>query len=196
MKILIIDNYDSFTYNLVQLVGKFTKDLIVKRNDKVTVDEIRKMNIYKIIISPGPGRPEDSKVSLDVIQQLGKEIPVLGVCLGHQAIGISFGCKISNALTLMHGKTSLIQHDGKTIYKSIEQNFTAGRYHSLVIDKNYFSDDLIITSTTDEGVIMGVRHKEFPVEGIQFHPESVLTPQGENLIKNWLYLEDHFLEKK
>ncbi|MCF8240724.1 MAG: aminodeoxychorismate/anthranilate synthase component II [Melioribacteraceae bacterium] len=196
MKILIIDNYDSFTYNLVQLVGKFTKDLIIKRNDKVTVDEIRKMNINKIIISPGPGRPEDSKVSLDIIQQLGKEIPVLGVCLGHQAIGISFGCKISNAPTLMHGKTSLIQHDGKTIYKSIEQNFTAGRYHSLVIDRNYFSDDLIITSTTDEGVIMGIRHREFPVEGIQFHPESILTPQGENLIKNWLYLEDHFPEKK
>lgn len=188
MKILVIDNYDSFTFNLVQLIGTFTKDIIVKRNDKATVPEIEQMKVDKIVISPGPGKPEDSKVSLDVITELGKNIPVLGVCLGHQAIGITFGGVVTNAPSLMHGKTSTILHDTKTIYKNIPQNFEAGRYHSLAIKNDSLSNELIITSRTEDNVIMGVRHKEFPIEGIQFHPESILTPQGYNLIKNWLAL--------
>lgn len=188
MKILVIDNYDSFTYNLVQLVGKFTSDIIVKRNDEISLEEIKKINPNKILISPGPGRPENSNISLDVIKEIGKAIPILGVCLGHQAIGYFFGAKITNAPKLMHGKTSKIFHDGKTIYKNIPQNFDAGRYHSLVIDKSTLSDELEITSITEEEIIMGVRHKKYPIEGIQFHPESILTPEGENIIKNWLEL--------
>lgn len=188
MKILMIDNYDSFTFNLYQLVGQFTTDLTVKRNDKITIDEIREMKPDKIVISPGPGRPEDSKISLNVISELGKDIPVLGVCLGHQGIGITFGGKITHAPTLMHGKTSLIDHDNKAVYKSIPQKFEAGRYHSLVIDRNSLPDELEITATTDQDVIMGVRHKTYPIEGIQFHPESVLTPLGKYIIKNWLEL--------
>lgn len=188
MKILVIDNYDSFTYNLVQLVGKFTSDIIVKRNDEISLEEIKKINPNKILISPGPGRPENSNISLDVIKEIGKAIPILGVCLGHQAIGYCFGAKITNAPKLMHGKTSKIFHDGKTIYKNIPQNFDAGRYHSLVIDKSTLSDELEITSITEEEIIMGVRHKKYPIEGIQFHPESILTPEGENIIKNWLEL--------
>jgi anthranilate synthase/aminodeoxychorismate synthase-like glutamine amidotransferase len=187
MKILVIDNYDSFTFNLVQLIGRFTKDVIVKRNDRITPDEILSMAPDKIVISPGPGRPEDSNVSLEVISEIGKDVPVLGVCLGHQAIGLTFGCKVVNAPELMHGKTSNIKHDNRTIYKNIEQNFKAGRYHSLVIQKNDFPDVLEISALTeDESTIMGVRHKKFPIEGIQFHPESILTPNGEKLIKNWL----------
>lgn len=188
MKILVIDNYDSFTFNLVQLIGSFTNDILVKRNDKTTVSEILKMDVDKIVISPGPGKPEDSKVSLDVIKELGKDIPILGVCLGHQAIGITFGGEVTNAPTLMHGKTSKIIHDNQKIYKDIPQKFEAGRYHSLVIKNNSLSDEIIITSHTSDNVIMGIRHKEYPIEGIQFHPESVLTPQGYNLIKNWLEL--------
>lgn len=186
MKILVIDNYDSFTFNLVQLIGNFTNDIIVKRNDKVTIDEIKEIAPDKIVISPGPGKPEDSNISLNVINELGDKIPVLGVCLGHQGIGISFGGKIINAPTLMHGKTSEIIHNGKGVYKSLPQKFEAGRYHSLVIDKTSLPEVLEITSETEDGVIMGVKHKSFPIEGIQFHPESILTPLGKDLIKNWL----------
>ncbi len=188
MKILVIDNYDSFTFNLVQLVGKFTSDIIVKRNDKITIEEIKELNPDKIIISPGPGRPEDSEISLDVVKQLGRQTPVLGVCLGYQGIGINFGAKIINAPVLMHGKVSKVQHDNKTIFKNIPQNFEAGRYHSLIIDRESLSDDLEITSETADKIIMGVRHKQYPIEGIQFHPESILTIEGENIIKNWLEL--------
>lgn len=188
MKILVIDNYDSFTFNLVQLIGTFTKDIIVERNDKTTVADIKNMNVDKIVISPGPGKPEDSKVSLDVISELGSTIPVLGVCLGHQAIGITYGGIVTNAPTLMHGKTSTIIHDNQKIYKDIPQNFEAGRYHSLALKNDSFSDELLVTSHTNDNVIMGIRHKEYPIEGIQFHPESILTPQGYNLIKNWLAL--------
>lgn len=187
MKILVIDNYDSFTFNLVQLIGRFTKDVVVKRNDRTTTDEILAIAPDKIMISPGPGRPEDSNVSLEVISELGKNIPILGVCLGHQAIGLIFGGKVVNSPELMHGKSSNIRHDGKTLYKNVEQNFKAGRYHSLVIQKEDLPDALEISALTeDESVIMGVRHKNYPIEGIQFHPESVLTPSGEKLIKNWL----------
>ncbi len=188
MKILVIDNYDSFTFNLVQLVGKFTSNIIVKRNDKITIDEIKKQNPDKIIISPGPGRPEDSEISLEVIKELGRTIPVLGVCLGYQGIGIIFGAKIINAPVLMHGKVSQVEHDNKTIFKNIPQNFDAGRYHSLIIDRDSLNGELEITSETADKIIMGVRHKRYPIEGIQFHPESILTPEGKNIIKNWLEL--------
>ena len=186
MKILVIDNYDSFTFNLVQLIGNFTNDIIVKRNDKVTIKEIEKIAPDKIVVSPGPGKPEDSKISLTVIKELGNKIPVLGVCLGHQGVGISFGARITNAPTLMHGKTSEVIHNGKGIYKDLPQKFEAGRYHSLVIDRNLLPEELEITSETEDGVIMGVKHRSYPIEGIQFHPESVLTPLGKELIKNWV----------
>lgn len=188
MKILVIDNYDSFTFNLVQLVGKYTSDIVVKRNDEITIDEIKKIAPDKIIISPGPGRPENSNISLDVITNLGEEIPILGVCLGHQAIGQIFGCKITNAPVLMHGKTSRVTHDNKTIFKDIPQNFDAGRYHSLIIDRESLNGELEITSETENKIIMGIRHKQYPIEGIQFHPESILTPEGNHIIKNWLEL--------
>jgi anthranilate synthase/aminodeoxychorismate synthase-like glutamine amidotransferase len=142
----------------------------------------------KVVISPGPGKPEDSKISLDVIKSFGKNIPVLGVCLGHQGIGISFGSAITYAPSLMHGKVSKISHDGKTIYENIPQNFEAARYHSLVIDKNSLSNDLNVTAETDDGVIMGIRHKKYPIEGIQFHPESILTTEGKHIMKNWMSL--------
>lgn len=186
MKILVIDNYDSFTFNLVQLIGKFTHNIVVKRNDKTDEEDIKKINPDKIVISPGPGRPEDSNSSLIAIKDFGRKIPVLGVCLGHQGIGLTFGGKIINAPSLMHGKSSKIFHDEKSIYKNVLQGFTAGRYHSLVIDKETLPDCLEISSKTEDDIIMGVRHKEYPIEGIQFHPESVLTAEGVNLIKNWL----------
>ncbi len=186
MKILVIDNYDSFTWNLVQLLGKFTGDIIVKRNDEVTEDEISRMGPDKILLSPGPGRPEDSRMTLTAIEKFGKTIPVLGVCLGHQAIGISFGASVVHAPQLMHGKVSQIQHDNKSLFRDLEQNFTATRYHSLVIDKDSLPLELMITASTADGIIMGVRHKEFPIEGIQFHPESFLTVCGEQIIKNWI----------
>jgi anthranilate synthase/aminodeoxychorismate synthase-like glutamine amidotransferase len=188
MKILVIDNYDSFTFNLVQLIGKFTNEITVRRNDKISIDEIAELNIDKIVISPGPGRPEDSNISIDVIKKFGGIIPILGVCLGHQGIGICFGAEIINAPVLMHGKTSEIMHDGKTIYQNVPQKFSAGRYHSLIIDRNSINSELEISSYTSDGLVMGIRHKEYPIEGIQFHPESILTQEGENIIKNWLNL--------
>ena len=188
MKILVIDNYDSFTFNLVHLIGEFENDIIVKRNDKITISEIDELHPDKIVISPGPGRPEDSHITLDVIKSLGENIPILGVCLGHQAIGYCFGGTIIHAPSLVHGKSSEIIHDGNGIYKNIPQKFSAGRYHSLVIDRDSLPDELVITAETEEGIIMGVRHKSFPIEGIQFHPESILTPEGKNLIKNWVSL--------
>jgi len=188
MKILVIDNYDSFTYNLVQLLGKFNKKIIVKRNDEISEEEIAELQPDKIVVSPGPGKPEDSKISLTAIQKFGKTIPMLGVCLGHQAIGISFGGKVIKAKELMHGKTSFIQHDNKTLFKNIPQHFEATRYHSLIIERASLPSSLEITAETNDGVIMGVRHKEYPIEGIQFHPESILTVEGKNLIRNWLVL--------
>jgi anthranilate synthase/aminodeoxychorismate synthase-like glutamine amidotransferase len=188
MKILVIDNYDSFTYNLVQLLGRFNHQLIVKRNDEITEGEISEMKPDKILISPGPGKPEDSKISLTAIEKFGREIPLLGVCLGHQAIGIVFGGKVVKAPVLMHGKISLIKHDSKTIFKEIPQQFEATRYHSLIVDGDSLPDSLEISAKTNEGIVMGVRHKTFPVEGIQFHPESILTNEGYNIIKNWLSL--------
>jgi anthranilate synthase component 2 len=184
--ILIVDNYDSFTYNLVQLVGRFTKDIQVVRNDRTSVAEIRTLKPARILISPGPGRPENAGVSVDIIKQLGAEFPILGVCLGHQAIGYAFGGNIGYAPSLMHGKVSSILHGGKGLFHGAPSPFTATRYHSLVIGNENFPADLEITATTPDGVIMGVRHRKLPIEGVQFHPESVLTEAGATLIKNWL----------
>jgi anthranilate synthase/aminodeoxychorismate synthase-like glutamine amidotransferase len=188
MKILVIDNYDSFTYNLVQLLGKKVSSIVIKRNDEITVDEIKSLNPDKILISPGPGKPQDSKVSLDCIKEFGEKIPILGVCLGHQAIGITYGGKVIKAPVLMHGKTSVINHDNKTIFSDVPQKFFATRYHSLVIEKKSLPKELYISAYTDDDIIMGVRHKKYPVEGIQFHPESILTEEGKNIINNWVRL--------
>lgn len=183
--ILIIDNYDSFTYNLVNLVAQYDEDYRVIRNDELTVEEIKALNPSKILISPGPGRPIDAGVTEDVIRELGKETPILGVCLGHQAIGEVFGANVVHAPNLMHGKVSKIQHDGKSVFENVDADFIATRYHSLVLDPDTISDELEITAKTDD-VIMGVRHKKYPIEGIQFHPESILTTEGPKIITNWL----------
>ncbi len=184
--ILILDNYDSFTYNLVHLVGRHTNALRVVRNDAMTVDEVRDLAPDGILISPGPGRPADAGISKAVIQALGEETPILGVCLGHQAIGEVFGGVVTHAPSLMHGKTSAIHHDGRTLFTGAAQGFTATRYHSLVVDRASVPDVLEISAETDDGVVMGLRHRQWPVEGIQFHPESVLTTEGPKLIANWL----------
>jgi anthranilate synthase/aminodeoxychorismate synthase-like glutamine amidotransferase len=186
--LLVIDNYDSFTYNLVQYLGELGQELKVFRNDKITIAEIEKLKPKKIVISPGPGRPKDAGISEEVIKNLGPKIPILGVCLGHQAIGEVFGGKIVHAPTLMHGKTSEIWHDGKTVFKKIPNPFLATRYHSLVIDPKSLPKELEISAWTKDKVIMGVRHKKFPIEGIQFHPESILTKEGKNILKNFLGL--------
>lgn len=188
MKILLIDNYDSFTYNLVQLIGNFVDNIVVKRNDKTTIEEIELIKPDKIVISPGPGRPDESGISLDVIKYLSNKIPLLGVCLGHQAIAEVFGGKIINAPVLMHGKSSEIFHDGKTIFKDIPQKFLGGRYHSLIVEKETLPDVFEISSQTEDEIIMSIRHKTFPIEGIQFHPESIMTTEGKNIIKNWIEL--------
>lgn len=184
--ILIIDNYDSFTYNLVHLVAQHTSAYKVIRNNKITLDEVRVMAPDKILISPGPGRPEDAGITPELIRELGPTTSLLGVCLGHQAIGMVFGGDVVHAPSLMHGKTSIIEHDGKSVFKGVEQRFTATRYHSLVLKPETLPDVLEVTSKTPDGVIMGVRHKEFPIEGIQFHPESILTTEGPKLIANWI----------
>ena len=188
MKILVIDNYDSFTYNLVQLLGKYKSKLIVKRNDELDENQIDEINPDKILISPGPGKPEASNASITAIKYFGDKIPILGVCLGHQTMGMVYGGKVVKAPVLMHGKTSFIKHDEKNIYKNIPQNFEATRYHSLIVERDSLPDCLEISAETDDEIIMGIRHKEYPVEGIQFHPESILTLEGKNIIKNWLEL--------
>ena len=186
MKVLIIDNIDSFVYNLYQYVGEQGIDVIVKRHH-ITPGEVREIAPDKIIISPGPGTPENAGNSVKIIREFGEEIPILGVCLGHQAIGIAFGAKVDRASVLLHGKTSEITHDEKAIYKDIKNPFTATRYHSLAIEKEGFPDELEITATSKaDGIIMGVRHKKFAIEGVQFHPESILTTEGKHMIKNFL----------
>jgi anthranilate synthase component 2 len=187
--ILIIDNYDSFTYNLVHIIAEVTDDYKVVRNDECTVEEIRNLNPSKILISPGPGRPEDAGITESIIRDLGSEIPILGVCLGHQAIGHVFGAEVIHAPSLMHGKTSLIDHDGQSVFAGVEENFIATRYHSLALKPITIPETLKVTARTPDGVIMGVRHKQYPIEGIQFHPESILTVEGPKIVKNWLKLE-------
>ena len=187
--ILMIDNYDSFTYNLVQYFGELKQKVQVYRNDALTIAKIHKMKPEKIVISPGPGRPEDAGISVDIIKQLGPEIPVLGVCLGHQGIGYAFDGKVINAKRLMHGKTSMIKHDGQGIFQGLPNPFEATRYHSLVIDSKHVPECLTVTATTtDDGEIMGVQHKIYPIYGVQFHPESILTKQGMNILRNFLRL--------
>jgi anthranilate synthase component 2 len=183
--VLIIDNYDSFTYNLVHLIAAETDDYKVIRNDAMNIDEIRTLNPSKILISPGPGRPNEAGITEKVIQEFGEHIPILGVCLGHQAIGEVFGAKVVHAPTLMHGKVSDVAHDGKSIFENVEDNFTATRYHSLVLDPETIPDELEVTARTGD-VVMGVRHRTKPIEGIQFHPESILTTEGPKMISNWL----------
>lgn len=183
--VLIIDNYDSFTYNLVHLVAVETSDYKVIRNDAMTVDEIKELTPSRILLSPGPGRPNEAGVTEDVIRKMGRFTPILGVCLGHQAIGEVYGAQVVHAPTLMHGKVSKVQHDGRSIFKDVEPDFTATRYHSLVLRPDSIPDALEVSARTDE-IVMGVRHKEYPVEGIQFHPESILTTEGPKMITNWL----------
>ncbi|MBD0262281.1 MAG: aminodeoxychorismate/anthranilate synthase component II [Tolypothrix sp. T3-bin4] len=191
--LIVIDNYDSFTYNLVQYLGELAAefpvagDIKVFRNDKISIDEIRLLKPDAIVISPGPGRPEDAGISLELIEHLGSSLPILGVCLGHQSIGQVFGGKIVSAPELMHGKTSLVSHAGVGVFRSLENPMTATRYHSLVIDRQTCPDVLEITAWVEDGTIMGVRHRNYPhIEGVQFHPESVLTSSGKQLLRNFL----------
>ncbi len=184
--LLMIDNYDSFTYNLVQYLGELGEDVRVYRNDQITVPEIEKLKPDHIVISPGPCTPNEAGVSVETIQKLGGKFPILGVCLGHQSIGQAYGGKIVRAKQLMHGKTSMIQHANKGVFAGLPNPFEATRYHSLVIERSSMPDVLEITAWTDDDEIMGVRHKTLPVEGVQFHPESILTQHGHELLKNFL----------
>ncbi len=187
--ILMIDNYDSFTYNLVQYLGELGAEIVVRRNDQITLDEIRALQPERIVISPGPCTPKEAGISIDVVRTFGPQIPILGVCLGHQAIGEAFGGEVVRAGRLMHGKTSMIAHDGRTVYADLPNPFEATRYHSLIIRNESLPDCLEVTSWTDDGdrrEIMGVRHRSWPVEGVQFHPESILTHEGKKLLGNFL----------
>lgn len=184
--ILMLDNYDSFTYNLVQYLGALGQDVRVFRNDKITLAKIKKLKPKKIVISPGPGRPEDAGISVALIREFSAKVPILGVCLGHQAIGFAYGGRIVNAKKLMHGKTSMIYHNIKTIFKGIPNPFEATRYHSLLVDRKTLPDCLEIIAWTKEKEIMGLKHKEFPLWGVQFHPESVLTKSGKDILSNFL----------
>ncbi len=186
LRVLVIDNYDSFVYNLVQELGELGAEPVVHRNDAIDMDGIRAASPDAILISPGPGRPEDAGISLEVIERLGAEYPILGVCLGHQSIGQAYGGVVVSAPTLMHGKTSAIHHTGVGVFAGLPEPFIATRYHSLVVDPATVPDVLEVTATTDDGVIMGFRHRHLPIEGVQFHPESVLTPSGPTLLANFL----------
>lgn len=186
--ILVIDNYDSFTFNLVQYLGELGGTLEVYRNDEITLQEIEQKNPERIVISPGPCTPNEAGISNDVIRQFAPTTPILGVCLGHQCIGAVFGGKVIRAGRLMHGKTSEIHHDGKTIFHDLPNPFTATRYHSLIVEKASLPDALEITAKTDQDEIMGLRHKTYKVEGVQFHPESILTEPGKQLLQNFLSL--------
>ncbi len=185
--ILIIDNYDSFTYNLAQYLGELGAAPLVRRNDAITLDEIEALGPDRIVISPGPGRPEDAGVTVAVITRFGPRVPLLGVCLGHQGIGVAFGGTVVRAAELMHGKVSSVHHDGRGVFRGVSQPFTAGRYHSLVVAEP-IPEALEIAARTDDGTIMGLRHRHFPVHGVQFHPESVLTGEGRQVLRNFLEL--------
>ena len=189
VRMLLIDNYDSFTYNLVQAFAAHGADVTVPRNDAITVADALELDLTHLVISPGPGRPDDAGVSLDMIEAFAGKIPVLGVCLGHQSIVQQHGGEIVRAERLMHGKTSMVEHDGKSIYEDLSNPFEVGRYHSLCAEEESLPGELIITAQTDRGEIMGVRHKTLPIEGVQFHPESVLTPEGDALMANFMRQE-------
>ena len=184
--IAMIDNYDSFTYNLVQYLRELGKPVEVFRNDKISVQDIGSINPSGIVISPGPGRPEQAGISLELLNEFSGKVPILGVCLGHQAIAVAFGGEVISAKRLMHGKTSQVQADGEKIYKGIKSPFQAMRYHSLAVSRENFPECLAIVSEADDGEIMGIRHKEHPTEGIQYHPESIMTPVGKRLLRNFL----------
>ncbi len=187
--ILVIDNYDSFTYNIVQELGELGAELTVFRNDKITVDEARSLKPDRVVISPGPGYPRDAGISLELIRELGAEMPLLGICLGHQAIGEAYGGKVVHAPELMHGKTSMIYHQGDTIFAEIPDPFEATRYHSLIVEEASLPDSLQITARTSSGEIMGLRHKQYPVIGVQFHPESILTGYGMKMLENFMHYQ-------
>jgi anthranilate synthase/aminodeoxychorismate synthase-like glutamine amidotransferase len=186
--ILVIDNYDSFTYNLVQYLGELGAEPYVVRNDKITVDEIEELKPESIVISPGPCTPDEAGISIAVIQRFAGRVPLLGVCLGHQAMGAAFGGDVVRAPYLMHGKTSQILHDGRTIFRGLDNPFTATRYHSLIVERSSFPACLEVTATTSDGLVMGLRHREFICEGVQFHPESIMTGAGKALLRNFLDL--------
>ncbi len=184
--ILMIDNYDSFTYNLVQYLGQLGEEVVVHRNDEVTLDQIEGLRPDSIFLSPGPGSPKEAGLTVDIVKRFHTTIPIMGICLGHQAIGYAFGADVVRADRLMHGKTSGVINDGRTIFRGLPSPFEAGRYHSLILRKDSMPPCLEISAETEEGEVMGVRHHEYPVEGIQFHPESILTPNGKRIIKNFL----------
>ena len=183
--ILVIDNYDSFTFNLVQYFGELGLEVEVYRNDRISIKEIIKKDLTAIVISPGPCTPREAGISVEVVQKLGDKIPILGVCLGHQSIGVAYGGKVKRAKKLMHGKSSYIYHQQKGIYYGLDNPFLAGRYHSLILDSYSLPSCLEVIATTDDNVIMGIRHREYPVLGVQFHPESVLTSSGKDILKNF-----------
>ena len=185
-KVLVIDNYDSFVYNLVQYLGELDAEPLVKRHDAITINEVEDISPHALLISPGPGNPKQAGISVDLIKWAAGKIPVLGICLGHQCIGEAWGGEIVHAPQVMHGKTSLISHNQSGLFKGIESPFNATRYHSLMVDPESFPDELEITAKTDDGLIMGLKHKEFEVYGLQFHPESILTSFGHKLIENFL----------
>ena len=190
--ILMIDNYDSFTYNLVQYLGQLGEEVAVRRNDAVTLDEIEEMRPGAIFLSPGPGSPERAGLTVDVIKRFHTAVPIMGICLGHQAIGYAFGAHVVRADRLMHGKTSGIINDGRTIFKGLPSPFEAGRYHSLILRRETIPPCLEVSAETAEGEVMGVRHHDYPVEGIQFHPESILTPSGKRIIKNFIDMRKEY----
>jgi anthranilate synthase/aminodeoxychorismate synthase-like glutamine amidotransferase len=185
-RVLVVDNHDSFTYNLVQELRGLGAECVVRLSDRTSLDEIRSFTPQGIILSPGPGKPDEAGVTLSVIRQLGAGVPLLGVCLGHQAVGQVFGAKLGQAPVLMHGKTSPIEHDGRTLFAGIPSPFAATRYHSLVLDANDWPDALEISARSDDGLVMGLRHRSLPIEGVQFHPEAYLTEHRPQLLANWL----------
>jgi anthranilate synthase/aminodeoxychorismate synthase-like glutamine amidotransferase len=187
--LLVLDNYDSFTYNLVQYFGELGAEPFVRRNNEITLDEIAALGPSQIVISPGPGRPENSGIVVEAIKRMAGKVPILGVCLGHQAIGAAFGGQVIRAPSIMHGKTSQVFHDGRTIFAGLKNPFTATRYHSLVVSPEGLPDCLEVAARTDDSVIMGLRHRRFPVEGVQFHPESILTEEGKKLLSNFVAAE-------
>ena len=186
--LLVIDNYDSFTYNLVQYLGELGERIEVRRNDEVTLEQIEAMKPDRVLISPGPGTPTDAGITMKVIETFAGKLPILGVCLGHQAIGQVFGGRVVRASRLFHGKSSQVQHDGKTIFDGLENPFPAGRYHSLIVERETLPDELEISATTPNGTIMGLRHRRLKIEGVQFHPESIMTTEGKKLLANFLSL--------
>ncbi|QNI30419.1 aminodeoxychorismate/anthranilate synthase component II [Alloacidobacterium dinghuense] len=186
--VFVLDNYDSFTYNLVQYMGELGAEMTVRRNDELSVDEVEALAPERILLSPGPCTPQEAGISIDLVRRFTGKVPILGVCLGHQAIGAAFGGKVVRAPQLMHGKTSAVTHDGKTIFSGLQNPMTCTRYHSLIVSEKGLPDELEVTARTADGTIMGLRHREYAVEGVQFHPESVLTQDGKRLIKNFLEL--------